>query len=230
VALIKYGPLADEVSGTVGGVTFARVHGAKAARTWRAPVNKRRPLQRTQRAILAGLPAIWQTLTPAQRAAWDAYAATCEFTNPLGQPLYLTGYNMCIRNILIAESNWPGTSYPYAPTATGFPTTPAIVWYLSVDDGHLEMNTWPGTPNAWDRLRISWSPIRPATQIYPWRLYHGKTTILGAVAPGPIVLETFSWLINIEAGKHAACLMWYFEDYQHRISQVHRTVQISETS
>jgi len=130
MGLIKYGPLAQEVSGSVGGVTFARVHDGKAVRGWRAPVNKHRPLQRTYRNILARASTEWfSTLTPTQRSDWDTYSPTCVFTNALGEPYTISGFNMFTRNRMTQLLYALPADYE-APLIGGFPNThtPAVVF------------------------------------------------------------------------------------------------------
>lgn len=99
MAVVKFGPLVSAVSGSVGGVTFSKTRTANVARLWRAPTNKRTTRQMGIRRALSRASSRWfDALTDSQRSMWESYAATCEFTNPLGESYFLTGHQMYCRH------------------------------------------------------------------------------------------------------------------------------------
>ena len=85
MALIVPGPLVGDISGSVGGTTFARNAGGLYARRRTVPVNPSSTYQGTVRSALSSLVARWYTiLTAAQREAWANYAAAVQLPNALG--------------------------------------------------------------------------------------------------------------------------------------------------
>lgn len=88
-----------EMSGKLNGSVYARNRGGTYVRKWAKPTNPNTPLQQTIRAAMSALVTSWMgTLTDAQRAGWDTYAANVPMLNRLGQEIYLTGQNHYIRS------------------------------------------------------------------------------------------------------------------------------------
>lgn len=98
-----------QMSGSIAGTTASRNRYGPYFRNRAVPVNPSTPLQTLVRAIFAALTNRWVvTLTQAQRDAWNVYAANILFKNPLGQDIYITGFNHYIRsNTVAARPNFP---------------------------------------------------------------------------------------------------------------------------
>jgi len=190
MGLIKYGPLAQEVSGTVGGVTFARVHDGKACRGWRAPVNKMRETQLDIRRRLARAATVWfEFLTPDTRDDWDVYAPTCTFTNALGEPYTISGFNHFVRRYAwsLQLTTFPGVA---APVSGGFPL--AKTWTLSLTHATgvfaLSDVSEPLIFGQNAIFRLYW--YQRQSRSFPTRRFIGTKIIIGPEAT-PITLYTF---------------------------------------
>lgn len=86
-------------SGSLGGLTFSRNRGGPYIRGRAIPTNPNTPEQQAVRSAAAQLAALWRnTLTAAQRAAWDLYAENVPLPNPLGAPRNVGGLGMYIRS------------------------------------------------------------------------------------------------------------------------------------
>lgn len=221
VGLIKYGPLAQEVSGTVGGVTFARVRQGKSVRGWRAPTNKRTPGQRTQRNNLARFSQEWfRDLSAEDRNVWSAYAPSCIFLNPLGEAYTLSGFNMYVRNNAIAKAHetMEAVGLPEAP---GFPEVPALGFTLVHATGVLSLVDVTDTPDPVCYLLWRVHTLRPITRLFPYPqpLAFGFTIIS---EPPPWTLYTFSPLPPGGAGDVAALVSYYVTDSNYRFSTEQR--------
>lgn len=101
MAIVIPGPLVQQISGSVGPVTFKRSrHGAVAAKR----VTKTRGHSKellAQQARIARLARAWHTLTTFQRSAWASLAARHSHTNALGQRIRWTGFELFIHeNVL----------------------------------------------------------------------------------------------------------------------------------
>lgn len=86
------GAIVGKISGSLGGMTAAHGRGGYYLRNRVVPVNPNTPRQQAVRSSLGALVQGWSSLlTPAQRAAWSAYADATPRTDRLGESLILTG-------------------------------------------------------------------------------------------------------------------------------------------
>lgn len=118
MALIKYGVGIAQISGSVGGTVFSRNTYGNYIRNRTTPINPQTSRQTEVRAAIAYLAAYWaQTLTDAERTAWNLYAASVVMKNRLGEDTYLSGYNMFLRSNSLAKR----ATYPvFEPGPTTF--------------------------------------------------------------------------------------------------------------
>jgi len=102
MALIKYGGGIVQMSGSIAGNTHARNRFGNYVRARTKPVNPNSARQVAIRAALSELTVRWsQTLTAAQRTAWNLYASSVSMKNKLGEAINLTGFNHYIRSNVI---------------------------------------------------------------------------------------------------------------------------------
>jgi len=99
MAKILLGPTVIGIRGTVGGISFSANRGGPYARAWYLSPYPRRGLQRQAQKVLCDWAKAWRSLTAGQQAGWDAYAALPlqQFTDSLGQPYYVSGYNWYVK-------------------------------------------------------------------------------------------------------------------------------------
>lgn len=98
---MKYipGPAFGEFRGSQGNTTASRNTSGAYLRNRVTPVNPNTTRQQAVRGIFAALANVWlNTLTQANRDAWNLYAASVTHKDPFGQDIYLTGYNMFQRS------------------------------------------------------------------------------------------------------------------------------------
>jgi hypothetical protein len=139
--------LVTQVSGSIGGTTFAHNRGGMYQRARSIPTDPNSPLQQTVRSIFGSLAILWQTtLSSAQRDAWDTYGANVPVLDAFGDQIFLTGFNHYIR------SNTPRVQAATArvddgPTAfnLGQFTNPAF----SYDSTASEVDTTFTDTDAW---------------------------------------------------------------------------------
>ena len=99
MALVKYGGGITQMSGSMAGNTFARNRYGNYVRARTKPINPNTAKQVLVRAVMAELTTRWaQTLSDAQRVAWNLYGSSVKMKNKLGEDIYLTGYNHYIRS------------------------------------------------------------------------------------------------------------------------------------
>lgn len=99
MALVKFGGGITQMAGSIAGNVFARNRYGNYVRSRTKPTNPNTARQQAVRASLAQLTVRWaQTVTAAQRAAWDLYASNVIMTNRLGETTHLSGYNHYLRS------------------------------------------------------------------------------------------------------------------------------------
>ena len=99
IAIIKLGATVIGIRGTIGGITYSANKSGPYARAWGRSSNPRTTLQSQRRGFLGQQAQRWRALTPAQRTAWDAYAAAApqQLTDRFGDPFFASGYNWFCR-------------------------------------------------------------------------------------------------------------------------------------
>jgi len=99
MALVKYGGGVVQMSGSIAGNTFARNRYGNYVRARTKPTNPSSVRQIKMRSILSTLTTRWsQTLSAAQRTAWQLYADSVAMVNKLGETVFLSGFNHFIRS------------------------------------------------------------------------------------------------------------------------------------
>lgn len=98
---MKYAPSAfglGQLSGSSGGTTASHNRYGSYIRARTIPVNPRTPAQTLRRETLAGLAALWRTLTDPERQTWDALALQISKTDALGVAYNPTGLQAYVGN------------------------------------------------------------------------------------------------------------------------------------
>lgn len=91
-------PVYTQVSGSIGGLTYAHNQGGMYTRGRSIPVNPNTFRQTNVRATVSQLSQAWSgALTDVQREQWTVYAAGTPVTNKLGDSIILSGQQMYIR-------------------------------------------------------------------------------------------------------------------------------------
>lgn len=99
MALIKYGGGIIQMSGSIAGNTYARNRYGNYARARTKPTNPNTAKQVLVRSVMQNLTTRWaQTLSSAQRAAWNLYGTNVAMLNKLGETIKLSGFNHYIRS------------------------------------------------------------------------------------------------------------------------------------
>lgn len=104
MALVKYGGGIVAISGSIAGNVHARNRSGNYIRARTKPVNPNTARQSVIRSAIAELSARWaDTLTAAQRTAWNLYGNSVAMKNKLGETVYHSGYNHYIRSNAIRK-------------------------------------------------------------------------------------------------------------------------------
>lgn len=129
MAIIKIGPPASAIRGSVGSLRFSENLSSTFVGLNRGKANPRTAKQQSERALLSTIPGLWVALTETQRDDWRAFAAHAdqELTNSLGEAYYASGYAWfakcnvrLLRMSLATISASPTQARPATPTIDDF--------------------------------------------------------------------------------------------------------------
>lgn len=99
MAIVKYGPLASEVRGSIGGTTFTAGRFGRVCRARRSPVHRPTAQRHKWKSWFVTYSKHWvDSLSPAERADWENLADATTFTNSLGEEYHPTGINLYVRS------------------------------------------------------------------------------------------------------------------------------------
>lgn len=187
---MKFKPvLGSELSGSMGGITASHNAGGAYFRNRVIPTNPGTSFQTAIRSFVGQLTSLWlNTLTSAERAAWDLYAGNVPLLDALGEPINVSGLNMYVR------SNVPRLqgALPRVDVAPGVfnlgDFTPAGMSSLSAATQNFnveftEADDWVGEDNS-SMLVYSSRPQNPSINYFkgPYRL---AGQVAGEVAVPP---------------------------------------------
>lgn len=114
-------PIHGQMSGSIAGNTFSRNRSGAYVRNRGIPVNPNTAGQQVVRGALGAAVSIWNnSLTVAEREAWNAYALTVTRTNALGVQYNPSGFQLVAGAIAwLFRANLPATGIATAPTTPG---------------------------------------------------------------------------------------------------------------
>lgn len=209
MALAKYGAGIIQLSGSIGGTTFARNKSGNYARARTTPVNPATALQETRRATLAQLADRWgRIVTAVQRTSWELYARSVLVKNRLGEDIKLTGYNHYLRsNTCVLLAGDPAIDA--GPTIFELPDQDPLFTFTASEAGQSITYVFDDNAEWVDEdggflLKFQGTPQNPQRTFFkgPWR-YHG--IIEGAVSPPTTPDEESSVPFVITEGQAQWC-------------------------
>jgi len=182
MARIRPSMLADSISGSVGGQTFANTNNGIVVRNKRRPRRKQTTLnpehpdlihlaRDRQRSSYLIAQRWWAEFTDDERATWAALAAQASFPNKLGTPKTLTPRQLFLREAIFALLVGPNP--PVAPLTSAITPPPLAVNILDTDINALTFEIEPAIPGPDPgRLIYAWynpkpTPTKPPKPL-PW--------------------------------------------------------------
>jgi len=102
-----------QASGTLGGLVASRNKGGMYLKANATQVNRSTQGQQRSRSALVHANALWQTISPQQREAWETYAANVPINDNTGTPQTLTGQQHFLRLHTLFPPDWIGPLLPY---------------------------------------------------------------------------------------------------------------------
>lgn len=201
MAKILPGPMGVEPRGQMGGVVFSRNRYGMYVRNNSSPVNPDTPRQQAIRGFFTQMTQHWRdTLTAAQRAAWEDYAAETPFIDQYGLKQHSSGANKYIA----FNTPWVDRGQARVDDA---PTTPGQGPLLSATltgdtVAGIQLTAYAPTILAADRILI----LRCAAVVSQSRnFYNGPFTMWGAQA-GDVALP----VLLVQPAQCAVGQRWFF--------------------
>jgi len=146
--LVQWGGGILDARGSIGGQTASRNRFGNYLRARITPVNPATDRQNDIRVAIQSLCTLWQeTLTPAQRDAWEVYAASITRVNKLGAQIKLTGFNHFIRSNSVRVQNGIVAVAPGPVVLTLPPGDP--VFACTVDETNQQISVVFDDTLAW---------------------------------------------------------------------------------
>jgi hypothetical protein len=130
MALVKLNPFIQGVSGSIGGLTFARVKNAQTARIRPKHRTPRTPTAITARARVTTQMLAWGGIPDAERLGWIQAAQHYTFIDALGQKRNLSPFNLFVKMRSYATTFATRTAYPL-----GYRTTPPATCIFNANTG-----------------------------------------------------------------------------------------------
>lgn len=233
MALVKYGATVSQLSGSIGGIVYARNKGGAYIRTRTSPTQPNSELQVGARTLFSGAVNTWtNVLTPGERTAWNAYASAIPYTDVFGETRYYSGQQRYVQ-CYVALVNCGGTPVT-AATAPSIFTAAEIVGSdaLAVNQGATVANstvsivnsTGPSDVAAGDKLLIHiGGPITAAKNYFngPWR--YAASGVYATGGKYPDIVATDPWARTLAVGGRLA-IYWRVLKADNRISNVARKI------
>ena len=180
MARIKFGMMMTDARGKLGGQVFSRNRAGAYVRTKVTPSNPRSMAQMSSRSILGGLSVMWNSLTLAKVAAWNAATADWQKTDIFGDLKKPTGKNLFVQlNKNLQQSGQ--AIITDIPAKLEIPIITATGVVIDVSDTSITFTGLASVP-AGVKLQISATPVIPNGQNY----VTNKLRVIGYLSSGAI--------------------------------------------
>jgi hypothetical protein len=193
------------VGGRLGSMVGCMNKSGMNMRTWVTPSNPKTTAQQGVRNTLKALALAWKnTLTAAQRTAWNAYASTLTLVSKLGTPYTISGFDAyCMGNG--ARQVASISRVDAGPTVAGFDVFTAVVptWDTSdhtISIAYTNTDPWAGEVGGALVVRRSTSGFSPGITFFEGPFIYASKA-LGAVSPptSPLVITLSAGAISTGA-------------------------------
>jgi len=167
MALITYSPAISDMRGSVGASTFTRSRAGNIIRTKIKPCEQQSNAHTQARAYLSILTDAWaNTLTDAQRIAWNDLANQTTLVNALGRTHQPTGRDLFLRVNIPVTSDHP--LIDTAPDTALYPIVPLSMRHYTGPD-RLRVQSIGNNPCLLDTLLMLWysNPIKTTINTQP---------------------------------------------------------------
>ena len=128
MAIVSYGPIVDGIRGSVGGVTFSRGQSGDTVRSKPRPPKPKKVNQIPIQIFQTIAAHKWQALTSAQQDDWNAYGATVDLYDSLGNLYHPSGINCLVWRLQFYKNAGVIAENYVRPTQDGVPVVPVLTF------------------------------------------------------------------------------------------------------
>jgi len=177
MAIVKLGPIVNDISGSIGGVTFTRNRGTTVLGRRQRKRKNVTDAQRVQKIRYAQRHNQWITLSDDDRAQWEQLAAQFAVRNRLGLPRTLSAYQLYMKRALQHLQDFGGDN-PFPPPLLTAPTPYNLS--ATINAGGSKSLTLSFPSNSWNAWIWGSRPITeaPINTFNRWS-YLGVFTVTG---------------------------------------------------
>lgn len=207
-ALITPGAMIGEIRGSIGGAVFSRNRAGAYIRNRVVPVNPSTGPQSLARSRLATAASDWtNSLSPAQREAWDLAAVNTPRTNKLGQQFTLSGSQYFTGSASLKYQ--AGLSPVLDGPGIFIAATAPVLASVAVDEANQEVAFDVDTDEAWvdeDDAALLVYMSRPKGEgvNFIGGPYQLAGIVLGNNAMPPMAAQTLDVPFPVEEGQRVA--------------------------
>lgn len=187
MALVKYGAVVVEASGSIDGVTYSRNTFGAYARARAVPVNPNTPDQTAARTLLTSLSQQWRTLTATERNGWNTAAQSVVRQNALGESYSPTGQQLYV-GVNSNLTNVGSSTVSSAPTLDAAPELVGLSVTSSVAGTILELD-WTSIVGTGNWLVYATPAVSAGINFFRSSLYKLITTF-DDTATSPLNIES----------------------------------------
>lgn len=203
MAKVKYGSTVAQLSGSVGGVVYARNRGGAYIRNKTAPIQPNSGLQAGAKTVFAAAVNSWtNTLSASERAAWNGYASAVPYTDIFGDTRYYSGQQRYIQcYVALVNSGGTAANAAVAPTvyteAENVLSTSIVLKQGAATANSTAELVAPAAPAdvaAGDLLLVHFgSGVTQATNYFngPYRYAAKSTFVSGATFPAATITDPY---------------------------------------
>lgn len=155
---LKWGALAVDGRGKIGGQVAARNRSGAYLRNKVTPNNPNTGFQQSARTALAGLSSAWKNLTEAQRDAWNAAVGSWENTNVFGDNVIPTGKNL-FTQLNIVRRNLGGGLLNTPPEKGSLPQISEVEVEYDVGAGNTMTVGWTHISGDGEGIIMATAPV-----------------------------------------------------------------------
>lgn len=211
-----------DARGSIGGITFSRNKGGNYTRKRIKPTNASTTARSRARGDMSAASQAWDSLTDAQRAAWNSAAMNVTVPNKIGQQIHLSGINWFVKvNALRAQNSMTQISDPPNPFNSAEFTPPSAL-VLDVSAKTLAFNvtstdTWAG--EAGGRLSVYLSTGQSPGVNSPVANYTLVGTVSGNATPITTGTVAVDDAVRVITNGQAYFVRFRVQDAEGRVSQ-----------
>ena len=225
MAKVKLGPMAGQVSGSIGGTVFAHNRGGTYIRA-RSMVDKHHGIKsREAHAVLAAYSAVWSRIGDDHRSAWTEWARQNPVTDRLGESRPLDGHQAYVS--LSCRLGRLGVMAPETPPTIMAPEPLKTLSLAAVHAGAITITFTAALASSALSLWVQAALVNSSGVAYIKNYLSYMANYAGPIAGSKVITTQFAALCGpVSAGQYAHVWIQVIDPTNGLISQPLRAVAL----